>query len=258
MSRRRSKRSTHFISDGRAGKYDLAFIDADKTGYDAYYERVLDAAAHGRRADDRQRAVVGAALPIRRKTTPTTTALRALNAKIHGDTRVDAGLLPTRRRHLYVPEALSDPLPNRPIGGKPFRTRWLTKPYWVPWRRPPCPTETELEGATPLPPQQAPERAAGDVDRRRASAILNVYGPQSRGGRMARLCDRAWARRRRRSQSPAPPPRVPLYRIEKRRSCATEQGRYAVSRRADRSSSAATISVSCCACSKHSKPQLVE
>jgi caffeoyl-CoA O-methyltransferase len=29
------------IAAGEAGSYDLAFIDADKTGYDAYYERVL-------------------------------------------------------------------------------------------------------------------------------------------------------------------------------------------------------------------------
>ncbi len=29
------------IEDGRAGQFDMAFVDADKTGYDAYYERCL-------------------------------------------------------------------------------------------------------------------------------------------------------------------------------------------------------------------------
>jgi len=82
-----------FLADGRAGKYDLAFIDADKTGYDAYYERVLkllrkggvlmidNVLWSGRVADPKENDA-------------NTTALRALNAKIHGDNRVDAGLLP--------------------------------------------------------------------------------------------------------------------------------------------------------------------
>ena len=82
-----------FLKDGRAGQFDLAFIDADKTGYDAYYERVLKLLRKGgvllidnvlwsgrvadAKADDAD-----------------TTALRTLNAKIHADGRVDAGLLP--------------------------------------------------------------------------------------------------------------------------------------------------------------------
>ena len=30
------------VREGRSGEFDIAFIDADKTGYDAYYERCLD------------------------------------------------------------------------------------------------------------------------------------------------------------------------------------------------------------------------
>ena len=39
------------------GSYDFAFIDADKTGYDAYYEACLELIARGRIDRDRQRAV---------------------------------------------------------------------------------------------------------------------------------------------------------------------------------------------------------
>jgi caffeoyl-CoA O-methyltransferase len=81
------------LAAGEAGQYDFAFIDADKTGYDAYFERCLQlvrpgglividntlwngAVAEGPGQDDDTRA------------------LQALNAKLHADERVDLVLLP--------------------------------------------------------------------------------------------------------------------------------------------------------------------
>jgi predicted O-methyltransferase YrrM len=80
------------LAAGRAGSYDFAFIDADKTGYDAYYERCLallrpggliaidntlwgGSVAQAAQADD-------------------TRALQRLNDKLHRDERVDLSLLP--------------------------------------------------------------------------------------------------------------------------------------------------------------------
>ena len=80
------------IAAGEAGSYDFAFIDADKSSYDAYYERcmvllrpggliaidnVLWGGAVARPADDAD-----------------TKALQALNDKIHADERVDMAMLP--------------------------------------------------------------------------------------------------------------------------------------------------------------------
>ncbi len=73
--------------------FDLAFIDADKTGYDAYYEGCLRVVRPGGLIvldNTLQRGrVVDAA-----STRPNVRAIRELNAKIHADERVDAVLLP--------------------------------------------------------------------------------------------------------------------------------------------------------------------
>lgn len=80
------------LAAGQAGRYDFAFIDADKTAYDAYYERCLRLIRPGGliaidntlwggkvagRADDAD-----------------TAALQALNSKLHRDSRIDLSLLP--------------------------------------------------------------------------------------------------------------------------------------------------------------------
>ncbi len=82
-----------FLKEGRAGQYDLAFIDADKTGYDAYYERVLQLLRKGGvlMIDN---VLWSGKVADTKENDPDTAALRVLNAKIHGDNRVDAALLP--------------------------------------------------------------------------------------------------------------------------------------------------------------------
>jgi O-methyltransferase len=81
------------LAEGEAGRFDLAYVDADKKLYDAYYERALalvrpggvvaldNVLWRGRVADpaDGSRQ---------------TETLRALNAKIHADARVSPLILP--------------------------------------------------------------------------------------------------------------------------------------------------------------------
>lgn len=80
------------IAAGEAGQYDFAFIDADKAGYDAYYERCLVLLrAGGLIAIDN---VLWGGSVARPAEDADTRALQALNDKIHGDERVDIAMLP--------------------------------------------------------------------------------------------------------------------------------------------------------------------
>jgi predicted O-methyltransferase YrrM len=80
------------LAAGQAGQYDFAFIDADKTGYDAYYERCLQLLRPGGLvAIDN---VLWGGQVARPAQTGDTAALQALNRKLHGDERVDMALLP--------------------------------------------------------------------------------------------------------------------------------------------------------------------
>jgi caffeoyl-CoA O-methyltransferase len=81
------------LASGAEGTFDLAFIDADKVGYDGYYERALrlvrpgglialdNTLWSGRVIDDEV-------------TDDDTQAIRALNAKLANDERVTLCLLP--------------------------------------------------------------------------------------------------------------------------------------------------------------------
>jgi predicted O-methyltransferase YrrM len=80
------------LRDGGAGTYDFAFIDADKSNYDAYYEACLRLArTGGLLALDNM--LWGGKVVEPDVHDEDTEALRALNAKIRDDNRVDACLL---------------------------------------------------------------------------------------------------------------------------------------------------------------------
>lgn len=80
------------IGKGREGSFDFAFIDADKTGYDAYYEACLKLLRpNGLIAIDN--VLWSGAVADPTQTDADTQALRALNIKISNDARVDASLL---------------------------------------------------------------------------------------------------------------------------------------------------------------------
>jgi predicted O-methyltransferase YrrM len=79
------------LAAGEAGQYDFAFIDADKTGYDAYYERCLQLLrAGGLVAIDNVLWSGAVARPAR---DTDTAALQALNDKLHADARVDLAMV---------------------------------------------------------------------------------------------------------------------------------------------------------------------
>jgi caffeoyl-CoA O-methyltransferase len=78
------------IADGE-GPFDFAFVDADKANYDNYYERAMKLVRPGGLiAFDNM--LWSGAVADPGVTDPDTSALRALNAKIHGDARVDMAL----------------------------------------------------------------------------------------------------------------------------------------------------------------------
>jgi caffeoyl-CoA O-methyltransferase len=81
------------LAAGDAGRYDFAFIDADKQSYDTYYELLLKLLRPGGLiALDNTLWSGHVADPSDRD--PNTAALRALNDKLHRDERVDLSLLP--------------------------------------------------------------------------------------------------------------------------------------------------------------------
>ncbi len=81
------------LADGGAGTFDFAFVDADKENYDAYYERALALLRQGGLMVI-DNVLWSGAVADPNKMDPDTNAIRALNAKLHGDQRVSLSLLP--------------------------------------------------------------------------------------------------------------------------------------------------------------------
>jgi predicted O-methyltransferase YrrM len=80
------------LSEGEAGSYDYAFIDADKPSYDAYYERILQLIRPG------GLILIDNVLWSGKVADPDASdadvdALKQLNVKLHKDERVDVSLL---------------------------------------------------------------------------------------------------------------------------------------------------------------------
>jgi predicted O-methyltransferase YrrM len=81
------------IADGRSGQFDFAFIDADKENYDRYYEQCLVLVRKGGLiAIDNMLWDGAVADPANQS--ESTVAIRALNAKLRDDPRIDFALIP--------------------------------------------------------------------------------------------------------------------------------------------------------------------
>ncbi len=80
------------IAAGEAGRYDFAFIDADKKNYLAYYERCLQLLRAGGLIAVDNTLWSGAVIDAK-DTSEDTRAIRAFNDAVHLDERVDAALL---------------------------------------------------------------------------------------------------------------------------------------------------------------------
>ncbi len=81
------------LASGEAGQFDFVFIDADKQGYDAYYERSLQLLRPGGLiAIDN--VLWSGKVADATVQDPQTQALRDLNQKLHQDNRIDLSLVP--------------------------------------------------------------------------------------------------------------------------------------------------------------------
>jgi predicted O-methyltransferase YrrM len=81
------------MAAGAADTFDFAFIDADKPNYDTYYEYALQLVRRGGLIAIDNVLWEGQVVDPSDETAGTV-AIRALNKKVHGDTRVDAVLVP--------------------------------------------------------------------------------------------------------------------------------------------------------------------
>lgn len=81
------------LDEGAAGRFDLAFIDADKENYAAYYEACLTLVRPGGVVAI-DNVLWGGSVADPDRDTPETRAIRALNDAVFADARVHACLVP--------------------------------------------------------------------------------------------------------------------------------------------------------------------
>ena len=81
------------LKAGEAGSYDFAFIDADKSNYGAYYERILKLLRPGGLVLVDNVLWSGAVIDTKDQGEDTR-AIRAFNRKLHTDERVELSMLP--------------------------------------------------------------------------------------------------------------------------------------------------------------------
>ena len=81
------------LAGGEAGRFDFAFIDADKESYGGYYERVLELLRPGGLVAVDNVLWNGAVIDVR-VNDDATTALREFNRRLVADDRVELSMLP--------------------------------------------------------------------------------------------------------------------------------------------------------------------
>jgi caffeoyl-CoA O-methyltransferase len=81
------------LSSGREGSYDFAFVDADKEGYDGYYERLLRLLRPGGLVAF-DNVLWGGEVLAPADNDPAGQAVAALNEKLRTDERVSLAMLP--------------------------------------------------------------------------------------------------------------------------------------------------------------------
>ncbi len=81
------------LSGGQQGRFDLVFIDADKTNYEGYYECALELLRSGGLIAVDNVLWSGRVLDAQ-STEPDTLAVRAFNQKLLSDTRVSLSMVP--------------------------------------------------------------------------------------------------------------------------------------------------------------------
>ncbi|HEX5611926.1 MAG TPA: class I SAM-dependent methyltransferase [Burkholderiales bacterium] len=81
------------LAGGEAGRYDFAFIDADKKNYAGYYERCLRLVRRGGLIAIDNTLWYGRVID-RRRNDEDTRAIRSFNRKLHRDRRIDLAMVP--------------------------------------------------------------------------------------------------------------------------------------------------------------------